>query len=133
MYVLHKRTVFSAVLALDLRTRTAGRMARGKKILRPAAASSRPVTSILHPNLKEPGSYVGRRQVGLPGALWVGRQTATERETLFRCTIREFSFAHNFGGFVREKAWQVSDIPCVCVSPLTGIKIPGEILSSEAF
>ena len=77
-------------------------MAWGKKILRPAA-SSRPITSILHPNLKEPGSYVGR-QVGLPGALWVGRQTATERETLFRWTIREFFFDHNFGGFVREKA-----------------------------
>ena len=44
---------------------TAGRMARGKMILRPGA-SSLPITSILHPDLKQPGSYVGR-QIGLPG------------------------------------------------------------------
>jgi len=75
-----------------------------------ALALGRPITSILMPDLKHPLSYVGR-QVGIPGALWDGRQTAAERETVFRCTIREFSYAHLFsGGFVPEKAWQVQEM-----------------------
>ena len=70
----------------------------------PARALGRPITSILMPDPKHPLSYV-RRQIGIPGALWVGRQTAAERETVFKCTIREFSYAHLFsGGFVPEKA-----------------------------
>jgi len=76
----------------------------------PARALGRPITSILMPDLKHPLSYVGR-QVGIPGALWVGRQTAAELATEFKCTIREFSYAHLFsGGFVPEKAWQVQEM-----------------------
>ena len=76
----------------------------------PARALGRPITSILMPDLKHPLSYVGRR-VGIPGALWVGRQTAAELATEFKCTIREFSYAHLFsGGFVPEKAWQVQEM-----------------------
>jgi len=75
-----------------------------------AGALGRPITSILVPDLKQPGDHVGR-QVEIPGALWVGRQTAVERETLYKCTIRDFSFAHLFpGGFVPEKAWQVQEM-----------------------
>ena len=42
--------------------------------------------------LKKPMEAVGK-QINVPGSFWQGRMTDEERQTLYRCTVRDFTLA----------------------------------------
>ena len=47
------------------------------------------------PTLKRPMEAIGK-QISVPGSYWEGRQTDDEKQTLYKCTVRDFSLAHKF-------------------------------------
>ena len=50
-----------------------------------------------YPMIKKPLEQVGK-QILVPGVYWEGRQTAEEKATLYKCTIREYSALHTIVG-----------------------------------
>ena len=48
-----------------------------------------------HTLLKKPLDLLGK-QIEMPGSFWQGRMSADERETVYKCTIIDFSLAHKF-------------------------------------
>ena len=61
----------------------------------PATAKQTSITSHALPLLKKPMEAIGK-QVGVLGGYWVGRMTDAEKETLYKCTVRDFTLAHKF-------------------------------------
>ena len=53
------------------------------------------ITSAAQPLLKKPGDHVGK-QIEVPGSFWQGRQSAEEKNTLYKCTIREYKALHTY-------------------------------------
>ena len=53
------------------------------------------ITAHALPTLKKPMEAIGK-QIDVPGSYWEGRQTADEKENLYKCTVRDFSLAHKF-------------------------------------
>ena len=45
------------------------------------------------PLIKKPLDHLGK-QLDVPGSFWKGRMTAEERDTIYKCTIIDFSLAH---------------------------------------
>ena len=45
-----------------------------------------------HALLKKPLDHLGK-QIEMPGSFWKGRMSADERETVYKCTIIDFSLA----------------------------------------
>ena len=48
-----------------------------------------------HVLLKKPLDHLGK-QIEMPGSFWQGRMSVDERETVYKCTIIDFSLAHKF-------------------------------------
>ena len=53
------------------------------------------ITSAAQPLLKKPGDHVGK-QINVPGSYWQGRQSAEEKATLYKCTIRDYKALHTY-------------------------------------
>ncbi len=43
--------------------------------------------------LKKPLDHLGK-QIDIPGLFWQGRMSAEERETVYKCTVIDFSLMH---------------------------------------
>lgn len=50
------------------------------------------------------------KQVGVPGNYWKGRMTAEEKETIYKCTIRDYSILHTFEAGVKGIGWQLHEM-----------------------
>ena len=48
-----------------------------------------------YPLLKKPLDQLGK-QLKVPGSFWEGRMSAEERDTVYKCTVLDFSLAHKF-------------------------------------
>ena len=76
-----------------------------------AAKGKAPIQQQLLPLIKKPLELIGDH-VNVPGAFWEGRMSAAEKETLYKCVVRDHSALHKFiDGPMRD-----------CVRPSTGCK-----------
>ena len=69
----------------------------GKSTKRKSTSTSQQQHMPSYPMIKKPLEQVGK-QIFVPGAYWEGRQTAEEKATLYKCTIREYSALHTIVG-----------------------------------
>ena len=67
----------------------------------------------LYPLIKKPLEQVGK-QIEVPGKYWklrTGRMTEEEQNTMFKCTIRDFSFSQRMvGETTLVKAFQLPEM-----------------------
>jgi hypothetical protein len=62
----------------------------------------------LMPLLKKPLEQVGKF-VDVPGAYWSGNMSAEEVAAMYKCAVRDFSYAHDFPG-VKHAAFQLQEM-----------------------
>ena len=57
-----------------------------------------------HALLKKPLDHLGK-QIEMPGSFWQGRMSESvgERETVYKCTIIDFSLAHKFSKGIPQR------------------------------
>ena len=68
------------------------------------------LTSLLLPEIKVPASFFGK-SICVPGSYWEGSMSADERMAKYKCTVRNFSYAHKFQpGSTPSKAWELMEM-----------------------
>ena len=55
-----------------------------------SAKKQQPITQHALPLLKKPMEQIGK-QINVPGSFWDGRMSTDERNTSYKCTVREIS------------------------------------------
>ena len=78
------------------------------------------------PLLKKPLEKVGL-QVNVPGLFWEGSMTAEEKQTLYQCTVRDFTAMHTFFGGRKSQAFQMQEMGALGTGSLEHGDASGEI------
>ena len=75
-----------------------------------SATKQQSITQHALPLIKKPMEQIGK-QINVPGSFWDGRMSTEERNTLYRCTVRDFTLAHRFPTKpAPENAWQLQEM-----------------------
>ena len=75
-----------------------------------SAKKQQPITQHALPLLKKPMEQIGK-QIKVPGSFWDGRMSTEERNTFYKCTVRDFTLAHKFPTKpAPENAWQLQEM-----------------------
>ena len=99
----------------------------GKKTSKVPPKRQAQITESALPLLKKPLDHVGK-QIGVPGAYWEGRQTAEEKATIYKCTIRDFSALHKWdGGRTPSAAFELQEMGVLGTGSLEHGDSSGEI------
>ena len=61
------------------------------------------------PLIKKPLELIGDH-VNVPGAFWEGRMSAAEKETLYKCVVRDHSALHKFINGHTSEAFEVQEM-----------------------
>ena len=61
------------------------------------------------PLIKKPLELIGDH-VNVPGAFWEGRMSAAEKETLYKCVVRDHSALHKFINGLTSEAFEVQEL-----------------------
>ena len=98
-----------------------------KKSSKAAPTRQVQITESALPLLKKPLDHVGK-QIGFPGGFWEGRQTAEEKATIYKCTIRDFSALHKWdGGRTPSAAFELQEMGVLGTGSLEHGDSSGEI------
>ena len=61
------------------------------------------------PLIKKPLEIIGM-YINVPGAYWQGRMSATEKETMYKCVVREHSAMHKFIDGTMKEAFELHEM-----------------------
>ena len=61
------------------------------------------------PLIKKPLQIIGM-YINVPGAYWQGRMSATEKETMYKCVVREHSALHKFSDGTMKEAFELQEM-----------------------
>ena len=78
------------------------------------------------PKIDKPATVVGE-QINVPGEFWEGRQSAEERTTLYKCTVRAFTALHVFHGGAKGAAFEMQEMGQTGTGSLEAGDASGEV------
>ena len=78
------------------------------------------------PLIKKPLELIGE-YINVPGAFWQGRMSAAEKETLYKCVVREHSALHKFIDGTMSEAFELQEMGAAGTGSLEHGDASGEI------
>ena len=78
------------------------------------------------PLIKKPLELIGE-YINVPGAFWQGRMSTVEKETLYKCVIREHSALHKFIDGTMREAFELQEMGAAGTGSLEHGDASGEV------
>ena len=78
------------------------------------------------PLIKKPLELIGE-YINVPGTFWQGRMSAAEKETMYKCVVREHSALHKFTDGTMKEAFQLQEMGAMGTGSLEHGDASGEI------
>lgn len=78
------------------------------------------------PLIKKPLELIGTH-INVPGAFWVGRMSAAEKQTLYACVVRDFSALHKFIDGTTGQGFELQEMGAAGTGSLEHGDASGEI------
>ena len=80
--------------------------------------------------LRATSELVGQT-INVPGAYWQGRMSAAEKETLYKCVVREHSALHKFSDGTMKEAFELQEMGAAGTGSLEHGDASGDIFGAN--